>query len=68
VSTPLRALVVVALTALTGCPREVAQPDRADGVPCERTADCNAGATCGELRICADGLCEGTPSLFIPCP
>lgn len=65
----LTALVLLATTLLVGCPRDVQVPDPGeDATPCAETADCNAGATCGQLKMCVDGLCEATPSLAIPCP
>ena len=59
--------VLLGLTLL-GCPRTPDAPEPLDGTPCEQNLQCNAGATCGRLRLCVDGFCEeGEGSLIRPC-
>ncbi len=55
------------MLGLAGCPRELQAPPPGDGLACERIEDCNAGRTCGELRICVGGFCEDTPSHVVVC-
>jgi hypothetical protein len=62
--------ILLALFFLAGCPREPQDPTRGDSEMCNTLADCNGGRRCGGevLRACVDHLCEGTPSLVLPCP
>jgi hypothetical protein len=65
----LRAVLLVSVILLAGCPRDVGMPAPSeDARPCTTVADCNDGRTCGELSACVDGLCEDGTSLEIPCP
>ena len=59
----------LAVLCLTGCPREVQEPEPGEAQPCDALEDCNAGLRCGDnpLRACVDGFCEGSPSLVLPC-
>lgn len=60
-------LVLLAIT-LGGCPRDVEIPDRSEEArSCESEMDCNDGATCGQLRLCVDSLCEAQPSGIVAC-
>lgn len=53
---------------MIGCPRQPDAPPPGMGTPCDSTEECNAGATCGLLRICVEGYCEDEASLVRPCP
>ncbi len=66
------AVLMLALVSfsLGGCPRESDEPAPAAGEPCDDYLDCVADGdpACGQLLNCADGVCEGSPSLTLPCP
>jgi len=66
---PLVAALALVLL-LSGCPREVEEPEPGEARPCEVLADCNGGRTCADvpLEACVDGLCEEQGSLVRPCP
>jgi hypothetical protein len=53
---------------LSGCPTPVQVPTPDGGRACVTNEDCNPpGATCGELYLCVQDLCEATPSQVVPC-
>ena len=64
---PLLGASLLALS-LSGCPRTPDAPEPGMGTPCVELEDCNAGVTCGALRLCVAGFCERDPSLVRPCP
>jgi hypothetical protein len=55
----LVALLSVAMFIL-GCPPG-SMPGRDGGTPCNRTADCNEGRTCGVVYECVVNVCAATP-------
>ena len=62
----MRVLALVVL--LIGCPRDVTEPERPPGTPCTQNSDCTpVGAPCGQIWVCADGVCEDEPSRTEPC-
>jgi len=63
----LMGIVFLAL-AMSGCPRTPDAPEPGMGMPCEQLDDCNAGVSCGALRLCVAGFCEEGNSLIRPCP
>lgn len=61
-------LGLLVLPLLSGCPREVDEPEPPPAMACTEDRECTPpGAPCGLIYACVHGFCETEASRRVPC-